>query len=413
MYVNELNKIKQIKIGDSFARNISGGLGTIHNVKDVIKYAEPACLEAMLYCYRNNILTSDNDTDCVKNDSEIVGECDITISYKDLIPENKKIIDDLLLSNQAKMKYNSETTQVIISVSCSKENTIGETSDKLLEIFKKFKYQCVFYDMLTKENIITLAINKKNRYVIKKNGKYKFIRRPLKKKLIDFYSTKEFYESSSFKFICDSFEEYKEYCLENEINQIKDANYEELCEKILINGTLIRGVSSKIINEMDFNEIKSYIYDCCYMDEVNGYIYNSKSDYLKHQKYIAMKEIEVNKGKEMINMENIRNYDEDIMLAIDNIDLFDDGTTEKLSKEWETIRNEVIAINEKYKDNEFFKQNALEKYKKIYLKKLLETDELNESDLYEYYTLILEFLGVNSYILESEMEKIKSGSRSK
>ena len=164
---------------------------------------------------------------------------------------------------------------------------------------------------------------------------------------------------------------------------------------------------------MDFNEIKSYIYDCCYMDEVNGYIYNSKSDYLKHQKYIAMKEIEVNKGKEMINMENIRNYDEDIMLAIDNIDLFDDGTTEKLSKEWETIRNEVIAINEKYKDNEFFKQNALEKYKKIYLKKLLETDELNEPDLYEYYTLILEFLGVNSYILESEMEKIKSGSRSK
>lgn len=112
-------------------------------------------------------------------------------------------------------------------------------------------------------------------------------------------------------------------------------------------------------------------------------------------------------------MEKIKNYDEDIMLAIDNIDLFDDGTTEKLSKEWETIRNEVIFINEKYKDNEFFKQNALEKYKKIYLKKLLETDELNEPDLYEYYTLILEFLGVNSYILESEMEKIKSGSRSK
>ena len=190
MYVNELNKIKQIKIGDSFARNISGGLGTIHNVKDVIKYAEPACLEAMLYCYRNNILTSDNDTDCVKNDSEIVGECDITISYKDLIPENKKIIDDLLLSNQAKMKYNSETTQVIISVSCSKENTIGETSDKLLEIFKKFKYQCVFYDMLTKENIITLAINKKNRYVIKKNGKYKFIRRPLKKNINRFLFNK-------------------------------------------------------------------------------------------------------------------------------------------------------------------------------------------------------------------------------
>ena len=115
----------------------------------------------------------------------------------------------------------------------------------------------------------------------------------------------------------------------------------------------------------------------------------------------------------MINMENIRNYDEDIMLAIDNIDLFDDGTTEKLSKEWETIRNEVISINEKYKDNEFFKQNALEKYKKMYLKKLLETDELNNHDLYEYYTLILEFLGVNSYILESEIQKIKSNNTNK
>lgn len=110
---------------------------------------------------------------------------------------------------------------------------------------------------------------------------------------------------------------------------------------------------------------------------------------------------------------NIKKYDEDIMLAIDNIDLFDDGTTEKLSKEWEIIKNEVIAINEKYKDNEFFKQNALEKYKKIYLKKLLETDELNDPDLYEYYTLILEFLGVNSYILESEIKKLKGSAKNK
>lgn len=117
------------------------------------------------------------------------------------------------------------------------------------------------------------------------------------------------------------------------------------------------------------------------------------------------------KREGMINMENIRNYDEDIMLAIDNIDLFDDGTTEKLSKEWESIRNEVIAINEKYKDNEFFKNNALEKYKKIYLKKLLETDELNDPDLYEYYTLILEFLGVNSYILENEISKLSTGRK--
>lgn len=107
----------------------------------------------------------------------------------------------------------------------------------------------------------------------------------------------------------------------------------------------------------------------------------------------------------------IKKYDEDIMLAIDNIDLFDDGTTEKLSKEWETIRNEVISINEKYKDNEFFKQNALEKYKKIYLKKLLETDELNNPDLYEYYTLILEFLGVNSYVLETEIERLHNTSK--
>ena len=30
----------------------------------------------------------------------------------------------------------------------------------------------------------------------------------------------------------------------------------------------------------------------------------------------------------------VKKYDEDIILAIDNIDLFDDGTTEKLSKEW-------------------------------------------------------------------------------
>ena len=113
------------------------------------------------------------------------------------------------------------------------------------------------------------------------------------------------------------------------------------------------------------------------------------------------------------NMEKdlVKKYDEDIMLAINIIDIFDDRTTEKLSKEWETIRNEVIAINEKY--NEFFKQNALEKYKKIYLKKLLENDELNNPDLYEYYTLILEFLGINSYTLESEMQKLNGTSRKK
>ena len=77
----------------------------------------------------------------------------------------------------------------------------------------------------------------------------------------------------------------------------------------------------------------------------------------------------------------------------------------------ETIRNEVIAINEKYKDNEIFKNNALEKYKKIYLKKLLETDELNDPDLYEYYTLILEFMGVNSYVLDTEISKLKGNSK--
>ena len=104
-----------------------------------------------------------------------------------------------------------------------------------------------------------------------------------------------------------------------------------------------------------------------------------------------------------------KKYENEIELAISNIDMFDEGLGEDFYKEWNNVKNEVKLVKEKYKDNEFFKDKALDILKKKFLKKILECDE-NEPE-YDYYKIILEYLGIDEYILDSELQEIKQSTK--
>jgi len=104
-----------------------------------------------------------------------------------------------------------------------------------------------------------------------------------------------------------------------------------------------------------------------------------------------------------------KNYDEEIELVISNIDMFDEGIGEDFYNEWNDVKNEVEIAKEKYKDNDFFKDKAIENLKKKFLKKILECEE-NEPE-YDYYKIVLEFLGIDEYVLDSELQEIKQNKK--
>ena len=54
IYNLDIEKIKQIKVGNTLPREISGYGHLINNINDVIYYAEPACMESMIYLFNNN-----------------------------------------------------------------------------------------------------------------------------------------------------------------------------------------------------------------------------------------------------------------------------------------------------------------------------------------------------------------------
>lgn len=74
-------------------------------------------------------------------------------------------------------------------------------------------------------------------------------------------------------------------------------------------------------------------------------------------------------------------------------------------EEWKKIKSKIAEINKKYANNEFFKEQAIINFRKRYIYKIADLNE-NSSE-YEFYHIVLEYLGVDDYTLDYEIEKIK------
>ena len=97
----------------------------------------------------------------------------------------------------------------------------------------------------------------------------------------------------------------------------------------------------------------------------------------------------------------VKRYDDSIEMAIANIDLFDTGSGETFYNEWKEVRE--------YKTSKIIIGKELEELKKKYLKKILEYEK--DEPEYEFYKIILEYLGIDEYVLESEIQNIKESKK--
>ena len=151
----DIEKIKQIKVGNTLPREISGYGHLINNINDVIYYAEPACMESMIYLFNNNIRTTMNDTECVDGDNIENGTCSIWIDYDALSEENKEIANQLIVMNTAKYINREQSKTISIEVPCNKNETIGSVSNKLKKIVQDFKKQPILYGFHSRDQIIS------------------------------------------------------------------------------------------------------------------------------------------------------------------------------------------------------------------------------------------------------------------
>lgn len=136
----DIAKLKAIKIKNSHARQVTGnGLG-INGINDVILYAEPACLAACIAFYNKNIVTTYNDTGGVIEDAMPSGECVIRINYEKLSDENLRVVNQLISEGIAFLT-DENPYEVIITVPCNGEETVGEVSERLEKISSRFFLQ--------------------------------------------------------------------------------------------------------------------------------------------------------------------------------------------------------------------------------------------------------------------------------
>ena len=99
-----------------------------------------------------------------------------------------------------------------------------------------------------------------------------------------------------------------------------------------------------------------------------------------------------------------KEYDETIEIIVNDIALLDDDLKEQYENEWESFKTKLKLIEEKYKDNDFYKQKALDTLRKEYLQRI---SEYTEGDAeYEFYKVILELVGLDDYVLDSELEEV-------
>ena len=156
----DFEKVRMIKIKNSLPRAVSGINNMINSTQDVRYYSEPACLEAMLCFYNNNIITISNDTSCVRGEKEFEGICQIWINYDSLSEENKEVVELLIKNNNAFFLKEREEKIVSIFVPCNAEETIGEVSDRLFALAKIFKKQKSYFGIVSDDGVISSISNK-------------------------------------------------------------------------------------------------------------------------------------------------------------------------------------------------------------------------------------------------------------
>ena len=155
---------RNIKLKNSLAREVSGWGHPICGERDVRYYAEPACLEAMLYLYRNNITTTMNDTNCV-NGEDKEGICEVWINYETLSDENKEEVEKLIEEGFAEFKKNEPMKTVSIFVPCKEDETISEVSDRLMEPTKRLKKQISYRGLMTNDMVMDIISKKVKEYL--------------------------------------------------------------------------------------------------------------------------------------------------------------------------------------------------------------------------------------------------------
>lgn len=146
---------RNIKLKNSLAREVSGWAHPIRGEQDVRYYAEPACLESMIYFYRNNITTTMNDTECIKGEKD-QGICKIWIRYDTLSDENKELVDKIIEEGSAKFIDDASIKTVSIFVPCQKEETIGIISDRIMNITKRFQKQVSYRGIMTTDTVMNI-----------------------------------------------------------------------------------------------------------------------------------------------------------------------------------------------------------------------------------------------------------------
>ena len=97
----------------------------------------------------------------------------------------------------------------------------------------------------------------------------------------------------------------------------------------------------------------------------------------------------------------VRQYNEDIELAASEIDSFGGKEYERLMNEWKKLKVFVKEMRSNKKDPQY--KEKLHEYRKKYLNEIIKYKYGDPE--YEYYKILLEFIGIDEYLYASTLEK--------
>ena len=270
IYSLDIEKMKKMKIGNTLPRKISGWGYPVTSINDVIYYAEPACLETMIYLFDKNIRTTMNDTECVYGESGENGICCIWIDYDALSEENRNMANQLISMNLAYFIDGEPQKTIAIKVPCNRNETVGIVSEKLKSITSAFIKQPILYGFYSKESMLI----KIREYI--KNGIY------------------------NNRLLPNGSETYFEYCIKlienGKVKENPNGNLQIEDGRIFS----IDDFVSVISKSSTF--IQSYIDNFCYYyDETEEKYWESEGLYKRYIEYLKHNDVE----HQQINKDNI------------------------------------------------------------------------------------------------------------
>lgn len=96
---------------------------------------------------------------------------------------------------------------------------------------------------------------------------------------------------------------------------------------------------------------------------------------------------------------------EDLKLFFINNDIFDDEIIKESCDEFCEVKKRVNFINQKYKDNDFFRVNNLKPLKRRYLSNILNYEKSTPQYLLADF-ILTNLLEIDSYIYEHEIKEL-------